>query len=234
MRARGKAGAAAASRKLKDDPASAIDGIQVCITMTNLMLGWIGEPAMPALLAKLFAPVQQLAPAVMTVVSTALSFLVVTLLTVVLSGLLPKALTLRYVEAVAGLTAVPILLVQRGIWPLVWLMNAMANAVTKPLGLGSVADVEEERDTLHQLALLASQAAEQGVLSQPERSLVLNGLVIGDHTAKQVMVPRVKVAYLDLQRSMEENLRVMNEHLYTRMPLCDGGMDRVVGIVPTK
>ena len=234
MQARGKKAAAAASRRLKEDPASAIGAIQVCITMTNLMLGWIGEPAMSTLLGKLFTPVQELAPAVMAVVSTALSFLVVTLLTVVLSELLPKALTLRYVESVAALTAVPILLVQRAIWPLVWLMNAMANAITRPLGLGSVADVEEERVTINQLALLARHAAEQGVLSQPERSLVLNSLVIGDRTAKQVMVPRVKVAYLDLRRSMDQNLRAMNEHLYTRMPLCDGGMDCVVGVVPTK
>jgi putative hemolysin len=48
------------------------------------------------------------------------------------------------------------------------------------------------------------------------------------------MVHRTNVAYLDLTKSMDENRRVMNEHLYSRLPLCDGSLDRVVGVVPTK
>ena len=50
LRTRGRRAAADAMERLKDDPTSAIGAIQVCITMTNLMLGWIGEPAMSAVL----------------------------------------------------------------------------------------------------------------------------------------------------------------------------------------
>ena len=234
LRRRGKRAAAAAIGRLKANPASAIGTIQVCITMTNLMLGWIGEPAVSALLHNLFGPAIRLAPAVMTGVSTALSFLVVTLLTVVLSELLPKALTLRYAEPVASLTAVPVLAIQQVARPLVWLMNAIANAVTRPLGLGSVEDMEGQRVTAEELKLMATQAADDGVLTPRERALVLNSLALGRRKARHVMVPRLKVVYLDLRRSMEENRRVMDEFLYTRLPLCDGGLDHVLGIVHTK
>jgi putative hemolysin len=47
------------------------------------------------------------------------------------------------------------------------------------------------------------------------------------------MVPRVHVAFLDLRRSMEQNLAMVNERLFNRLPLCDGGLDEVVGIVRT-
>ncbi len=226
--------AANAMAQLKENPANAIGAIQVCITMTNLMLGWIGEPAMSAVLHRLFGPVVALSPTMMSGVATALSFIVVTLLTVVFSELLPKAMTLRHVIFAAAMTAVPVLVVKQIVQPLVWLMNRMANAVTRPLGLGNVDEIEKENITIAELRMMATQARTQGVLTGRAQELVLNSLALADRRAKDIMVPRTRVAYLDLQRSMEENRQVMYEYLYTRLPLCDGGMDKVIGIVPTK
>src|SRR3954469_2313711 len=111
LRAKGRRRTAEAIEALKASPAATIGTIQVCITMTNLLLGWIGEPAMSAVLYKAFGPLIEAWPRTVTAVATALSFLVVTLLTVVFSELLPKALTLRYVVPVATFTAVPIVLI---------------------------------------------------------------------------------------------------------------------------
>ncbi len=227
--------AADALERLKENPTSAIGAIQVCITLTNLLLGWIGEPAMSAILLLLMSPLVDFLPTGMfRILATTLSFIVVTLLTVVFSELLPKALTLRYVTPVARLTAVPVLGIQRAISPLVAMMNGMANLVTRPLGLGSVDEMESEQHTMEEIRLIASEAAEAGVLTPRERSLVLNSLALGRKTAEQIMVPRIRVAYLDLKKSLDENMAVINQHLYSRLPLCDGGMDRVIGIVYTK
>jgi CBS domain containing-hemolysin-like protein len=235
MRRAGRRAPARAMAKLKEDPAGAIGAIQVCITMTNLMLGWIGEPAMGRVLRALFRPAAQFVPAaVFDALSLTLSFVVVTLLTVVFSELLPKALTLRYVPAVATFTAVPVLGVLRAARPLVWLMNAMANAVTRPLGLGSVDAMEKEWHTAEEIRQITSQAAEQGALTSRERSLILNSLALGRRKARQVMVPRVRVIYADLKWPMERNRKVIDDHLYGRLPLCDGGMDHVMGWVSTK
>ena len=227
--------AARAAARLKADPASAIGAIQVCITMTNLLLGWIGEPAMTELLGMAFAPLRGDVPhGLYRSVSFALSFVIVTLLTVVFSELLPKALTLRYVPRVAAFTAVPVLAVLGAVRPLVWLMNGMANLVTRPLGLGGVTEMEREWHTAEEIRQLASQAAEQGALTAAERSLVLNSLAFGRRRARQAMVPRTRVVCLEVRRPMEENRRLINDHLHTRFPLCDGGLDRVIGWVPTK
>jgi CBS domain containing-hemolysin-like protein len=48
------------------------------------------------------------------------------------------------------------------------------------------------------------------------------------------MVPRTRIAYLDVRQSMEENRRVVDEHLFTRLPLCEGDLDHVIGVVHVK
>jgi putative hemolysin len=159
---------------------------------------------------------------------------VVTLLTVVFSELLPKALTLQYIGPAAVMTAVPIAMIQRAVRPLVWVMNSMANLVTRPLGLGKVDEMEEEQITPDTLQVLTKQAAERGAVSAREQSLILGSLTFGRRKAREIMVPRVRVAHLDLRRSMETNREVMNARLFSRLPLCDGGMDNVIGVVPTK
>ena len=235
MRRRGRwASSARAMERLKARPASAIGAIQVCITMTNLLLGWIGEPAMSALLIIAMGQLAEYIPdRLFTAGAFALSFVIVTLLTVVFSELLPKALTLRYVTAAAALTAVPVLVISRLIQPLVWLMNTMANAVTRPLGLGRVDEIESENVTIGELRLMAARAGEQGTLSERVKYLVINSLELADRTGRAIMVPRTKVDFLDLQRPWEENQRIMTARLHSRYPLCDGGIDRVVGIVHT-
>lgn len=235
LRQRGWRRVAAAMQSLKSRPADAIGAIQVCITLTNLLLGWIGEPAMSRLLLVALGPlVRWIPPVIFTPLSTALSFLIVTLLTVVFSELLPKALTLRSVQPAAILTAIPMRTIGRAIAPLVALMNALANLVTRPLGLGRVQEIDRETVTAQDIIHLTRQASADGELNLRERDVILNTLALGKRKARQIMIPRTQVAYLDMRWSMQKNREVMDEHLYSRLPLCDGGMDRVIGVVRTK
>lgn len=224
-----------AMAQLKSRPGSTIATIQVCITVTNLVLGWMGEPAMSALLTQAMSGASEfLSEDVFRAVSITASFMIVTTLTVVLSELLPKTLTLRFVPVAAMITALPILALDRLLRPAVWCMNGLGNLITRPLGLGRVDDVDAERVSIEELRIITTEAARDGVLTTRERSLILNAMALGQRTAKQIMVPRVKVAYLDLKWDMENNRQVMGSRLYSRLPLCDGGLDNVIGIVHTK
>jgi CBS domain containing-hemolysin-like protein len=235
LRRSGRRAAASAMETLKRRTASTIGTIQVCITATNLLLGWLGEPAMSYVLRRALGSLAQSLPtSVFRPLSVTLSFFVVTLLTVVFSELLPKALTLRRVVSVASLTAVPVLVIARGVRPIVWVMNQLANAVTVPLRLGRVDRVDEERVTTEEIRLLTAQAADEGELTPRERAVILNALTLADRPVTQIMVPRVRVTYVDLKWTMEENRAVINERLFSRVPLCNGGMDTILGIVHTK
>lgn len=235
MRGEGKPRTAAVLTRLKAQIGSAVGALQVGITVTNLLLGGLGEPIMTEGLKHLLGPVFNALPdSIRHGLATALGFFIVTYLTVVFSEQLPKVLAIRYVPLVAALTARPTALLLTLTWPLVWVMNQSANLVTRPLGLGNVDEAEQELHTVDEIRLITSEAAEHGTLTNRERSLILNSLALGRRTARQIMVPRVKVAYLDLRKSMDDNRQVMNEHLYSRLPLCDGSIDKVVGIVPTR
>lgn len=234
LRARGWRRAADAMAALQDRPAAAIGAIQVCITMANLLLGWIGEPAMSRLLELMFGPLIRLWPTVLGGVATAISFLIVTLLTVVFSELLPKTMTLQQTSLATILTAQAILAIRWFVTPLVWVMNKTANAVSRPLGFGRVEDMEKQQVTVDELKMLAQQAADDGVVTPRERSLILNSLAIGKRRTRDIMVHRTRVDFLDLRQSMDQNLAVMNEALHSRLPLCDGGMDHVIGVISAK
>jgi len=231
MRRAGFARAAQIMEQLRQDPASAIGAIQVCITMTNLLLGAMAEEPMRRLLLTLLGPVAKYIPSGVVI---AFSFLVVTLITVVFSELLPKALTLRFVPQVARFTGRPVQLILAVTRPLVWVMNKLANLVAVPLGLGRVDEVEREYHTAEEIRMIAAEATKAGELSIRERSLILNSLAFGRRAARQIMVPRVKVAYLDIQKPMSENRDIMESQLFSRLPLCDGGLTNIIGVVLTR
>lgn len=217
-------------QRLRANIASTIGGIQVCITMTNLVLGWLGEPAMTAVIYRALTPMGWvLSPATTTAISIVLAFTLVTVATVILSELLPKALTLQHLFLVAKLVAGPLLLILIVIRPLVWLMDRTANLLSRLLGLGPIR-IEETPPGIEELKAITQDAE----LGHQERALILNTLGLSDLRADDVMVPRVKVASLDLQRTMEANREVMEERLFSRLPLCNGGMDHIVGIIYTK
>lgn len=225
---------AAYLNRLHADMAATLGGIQVCITMTNLLLGWLGEPAMARVLTVLLSPVARLIPETAArSISTAVSFIVVTLATVILSELLPKALTLQHTFLVARVVSGPLLLILRLIRPLVWIMDHSANLLSRSLGLGEV-KIQDLPASIEELKAIARDAGERGSLGRQEQALILNTLGLSQLHAEDVMVPRVKVAYLDLERTMEQNREVMEKYLYSRLPLCNGSMDRVVGLIYTK
>lgn len=224
--------AAAAISKLKSRMASAIGTIQICITMTNLLLGWVGEPAMTRIILACFPASWTQRPG-LAAISTGVSFVVVTLLTVVLGELVPKAVTLQHTARLAMLTAAPILHLRTVLAPLVWVMDKLANLTTLTLGLGPV-HIGEAAASAEEISHIATEAAESGNLTPRERSLILNSLTLGKRRADEVMVPRNRVSYLDLAQTMTQNKRAIGEYLHSRFPVCDGGLDKVVGIVYTK
>jgi magnesium and cobalt exporter, CNNM family len=220
--------------RLRGRMSSTLGGIQVCITMTNLLLGWLGEPAMTRIIHVLLSPLGYALPAAWEAgISVAIAFICVTLATVILSELLPKALTLQHTLFVGRMVALPLLTILWCIYPLVWLMDRLAHLTSRALGLGPVR-IEDPPMGVEELKAVAQEAGDHGSLGLQEQKLILNTLGLAGMRADDVMVPRVHVSSLDLRRTMAQNREVMEEHLYSRLPLCNGGMDHIIGIVYTK
>ena len=209
-----------------------LSATQLGITLASLALGWIGEPAFAWLVEPLVMAIPGAGPAVLHSVSLTLSFLVITVLHIVLGELAPKSLAIRKPEAATLVTALPLYAFYKLTYPAIWVLNHGANALLKLVGVEPVSESELAHDEEELRRLLASSPA--AVLSKHKRELLANIFELSNRVARQVMVPRGDVVYLSTTRSLEENLAIARASGHTRLPLCEGDLDHVVGVVHIK
>jgi CBS domain containing-hemolysin-like protein len=210
-----------------------ISACQLGITLASLGLGWIGEPAFAHLIAGAFAGTARIGPAAAHSAAVAMSFLLITFLHVVLGELVPKTIAIAHAESTALLLAWPLRLFRFLLYPLIAFMNGSANLTVRLIGLrppaaATLAHSEAE------LRMILAVSRKSGVLSESHGRLLANALDFPDRAVRQIMVPRGDILYLDLARSYAENVSRAREYGHTRLPLCDGSMDRVLGIVHIK
>ncbi len=88
--------------------------------------------------------------------------------------------------------------------------------------------------TEEEIRLLVAESAEQGVLDRDEHNMVNRVLRLGDRTVDSVMTPRMRIAWLDMAATREENVEVLRQTPYSRYPVYRGDESDVVGVVEVK
>ncbi|HEX4823618.1 MAG TPA: hemolysin family protein [Candidatus Polarisedimenticolaceae bacterium] len=224
---------AAAAREVLRHLDAAISACQLGITLTSLGLGWVGEPAFAHLLEPLFGWAGAFRAGAAHTVAIVLAFLLITFLHVVLGELVPKTVAITYAEATALAVSWPLRVFRFLFWPLITFMNRSANLVVRLIGLPA----PTERSLAHseaELRMILAVSRKSGALSEAHGRLLSAALDFPDRAVRQIMVPRGDVLWLDANRSYAESLARAREYGHTRIPLCDGTIDRVVGIVHIK
>ncbi|GMV64189.1 MAG: membrane protein [Parvibaculum sp.] len=220
--------------RLKDDMSGSIATIQVCITATNLLIGAVAEPAMTQIIRLILAPLGAYMPETAgRVLGLVVGFTLVTLLTVVLSELLPKALTLQHTERIGMIVARPIAFFRLVCSPLVSVMSWMGNAVTRTFGLGDV-EIEEAAHTEEELEMLVDKADEAGEFHHEHGDILRRAFDFADLKVVHTMIPMRKVQVLDANATVNEAVGQLQEWPYTRWPLRDPSTGKIVGILNIK
>src|SRR5204862_489013 len=210
-----------------------LSATQLGITLTSLGLGWIGEPAFAHLLAPVFAALGIESARVIENTSIAVAFATITFLHIVVGELAPKSFAIRFTERVALLTAPPMRLFQILFTPALWLLHRASKATLSVLGVSA----ETSGDLAHsedELRILLAESHRLGELSAAKRQLLENVIDYTERTARHVMVPRADIAYLSLERSLEDNLAAVTQAAATRFPLCSSDIDHVIGMIHVK
>jgi CBS domain containing-hemolysin-like protein len=229
---RGVARAAAAREVLRNLDAM-ISACQLGITLASLALGWVGEPAFAHLLEPAFDWMGRYASGLAHTVAIVLSFLLITFLHVVVGELVPKTVAITHAESTALAISWPLRFFRFFFYPLIAVMNRTANVLVKAMRLtppteASLAHSEAE------LRMILAVSRKSGALSESHGRLLANALDFADRAVRQIMVPRADVLWLDRDRSYAENVARAREFGHTRLPLCEGTIDHVVGIVHVK
>jgi CBS domain containing-hemolysin-like protein len=213
-----------------------LSACQLGITIASLVLGWLAEPAVAEGLLAGAAAVGWVLPADDPFVhgtALALALTVVTFLHMTLGEQAPKLWAIHRAEATALRVALPLRVFERTFRPFIGFINAVSNGMLR-LGGVSAAELAEPAHGVEEIRSILATSARAGHISDRQLELVGNILGIMELEVRHILVPRVDVEYLSLQKTREENLRVIRESGHSRLPLCQVGLDTVLGIVHAK
>jgi CBS domain containing-hemolysin-like protein len=211
-----------------------IAATQLGITLTSIGLGWMGEPA----LARLFRPLfdflhEEWQFFASHSTATIIAFLLITFLHVTFGELIPKNLALNNPDRTALWFAHPLMVFARLTRPFTLVISGTANLVLRWLGIAP-ARGEEMVHSVEELLLLLEDTEEAGILEPEQVEFVQNVFRLSNKGVSDCLVPREKMACLELGMPPDKVMEAVRSGAHTRMPVYEGNVDQIVGIVNTK
>jgi len=210
-----------------------LSAAQVGITFASLALGWVGAPAFSWLLLPLFRGLGVFAEPLAHSIAATVAFIVISALHIVLGEQVPKFLAIEKPVALALWTSHLLQAFYVVTFPVNWMLTKLTNGALRIFGVrpGGEGNVVQSTD---ELRLILSHSEKAGILSEENREIIEGVFEFSKRMARQIMVPRTDVAVLSTTKSIEENLEIIRTTRHTRYPLCEGTLDRTVGLIHVK
>jgi CBS domain containing-hemolysin-like protein len=210
-----------------------LSGAQLGITITSLVLGAIAEPTIAALISPVVGSIGFLPDATTLAVSVALAFALATGSQMVFGELVPKNLAIARPYRAAVLFGIPMQAVNRLLRPLILFLNGSANWTVRRLGIEPREELQGVR-SMEELGLMIRSSGEHGQIEAGELVLLTRAISFTEKVAADAMIPRVAVAWLHRDDTVDDLRRRSLETGHSRFPVRGDGVDDVVGIVHVK
>ncbi|MBM7509983.1 hemolysin family protein [Nocardioides sp. 31GB23] len=154
---------------------------------------------------------------------------VMLLVSFVVVGVAPRTMGRQHAETVALLSAAPLSLVTRVLGPIPQVLIALGNALTPGKGFR-----EGPFSTESELRELVDLAEASSLIESEERRMIHSVFELGDTTAREVMVPRNDVVYVEKHKNLRQSLSLFLRSGYSRLPVVDENLDDIVGMAYLK
>jgi putative hemolysin len=225
----GKSGAQTAL-DLSADPGRFLSTVQIGITLIGILAGAysgasLGGPTGDRL------QLLGIPPETAQSLGFALVIFLTTYASLVIGELVPKQFALRSPEPIAALVALPMLWLSRATAPFVWLLDKTSSLIFRLLRLKRES---EDHVTAEELQLVVAEAATAGVLEESERAMISSVVRLADRPIREVMTPRTEVAWIDADADDETIRKKLIEAPHNRIPVAEGSVDRLVGVVQAR
>lgn len=214
---------------LQDSPGNFFTVVQIGLNAVAILGGIVGEQALSPHLAALVRPLYD-GPLLGTL-SFVVSFVFVTSLFVLFADLMPKRLAMVQPERVAVGVVRPMQACMWAFAPLVWVFNGLANQLFR---LFKVPSVRTEDITPADIVAMADAGAQAGALLRQEQHLISNVFELDSRIVPSAMTSRESIVFLTLSESEESIRRKIAAHPHGKFPVCEGGIDSVIGYVDAK
>lgn len=223
------AGSSGARRALglASEPTRFLSSMQVGITGIGILNGAIGEASIATRLRPAFAQVPLLEPYA-EVLSLGVMVILLTYVSLILGELVPKRLALLHPEATASIIARPMELLAAAGRPIVTLLTFSTDATLRVFG---VRQVKQPAVTMEEIKVLLEQGTDEGIFEVAEHEMVTNVLNLDDRSVGAVLTPRSDIVFLDVRDPLDTVREKLRTHGHDVLPLCDGGLDHVLGFV---
>lgn len=232
--ARGGDGLAEMALRATNQIPLVLSACQTGVTLCGLGLGWVAEEA----LVSLFAGWLEYLPLGVTIsirvtLATAFALIAMTFVTVVFGELTPKNVALNNPEKWARYLIPPLLAFAWITKPFTWLLNKSSQVVLRMLRQKPM----NEEDAVHspeELRMLVEQSEESGALEKEDAALIDAVFEFSEKNAREVMTPRTDIVAVDLDADLAEVLEVIRTSGRSRIPVYDGTIDDIVGVLLAK
>lgn len=205
---------------------------QLGITLASLGLGWVGESVMHSIVHDLLINFN-LSEVYITSISTGIAFLFITVMHIVFGELAPKSVAIQRPVATTLFIALPL---QAFYWlfrPFIWVLNGFANVILKLFGISNVGGHDSVHST-EELYYLLDQGKESGALDTNEHELIKNVFDFNERVVRNIMVPRTKISGVELNTPKMDVVEKIITEGYSRLPVYDDIIDKIIGIVHAK
>jgi CBS domain containing-hemolysin-like protein len=209
-----------------------IAACQIGITLSSLVLGAYAQATIAVWLTPVFADLGGLQPVAARSTSAALVLLVLTVAQVVFAELVPKSLALQYPTRTSLYTFIPML---GSLWiyrPFIKWLNGTGLVLLRLIGASQGA--HRHIHSPEEIELLIAESRDGGLLEPDEHRRLQRALRLNLRQARQLMVPRMRIAALDVNTPLEEAIATVVQSPFSRLPVYKDSLDNIVGIVHTK
>ena len=207
-----------------------LSATQLGITMTSLVLGWIGEPIAAKMLLPAFQWIGITQSNIIHGISFAVAFAFITAFHIVVGEQAPKVLAIQKSRETILLVSSPMRIFFFLFKPLITLLNASSTNLLRIIGIKASTD-SELAHTEEELRLILAHDTH---VSATMRNIALNAMDFHQKQARHSMVPRKEVVALSVQAPVKETINIMRTNKFSRFPVFKDTIDNIIGIVYTK
>ena len=199
---------------------------QVGITLTSLILGWLGV----AFIADLIISSHLFPAAIAHSVASVAAILIFTFIHAVFTDLVPKNIAIDQPVKVLLFIVRPVMFFHIVLYPLIWLFDRTAAGVTKVLGFNAHPD--EDIYSQNEIISLSEDAAQAGELDEEDLTFMKRAFSMNDKVAVDIMIDRTQLTVVDVTDTIGDALNLYLEEKFSRMPVvADNDKDKILGYV---
>src|SRR3954463_1952721 len=229
LKAMAKAGSRGAqcALDLASEPGRFLSTAQSGITLISIIAGAfsgasLGEPVAQRL--QLFG----IAAETGHTLGFGLVIVLTTFVTLVIGEIVPKQIALRSPEPIATVMSRPMWVLSRIVAPFVWVLERSSSLILALFGL----DKESKNHvTAEELHLVVAEAQTAGVLEEDERAMISGIVRLADRPVREVMTPRTEIDWIDVHATPKEIREALLQTQHTRLPVADGSVENIVGVI---